>query len=868
MLTVRSYIFLTLRSLFILFLLAGCAAESKGPVATIYHNVTARYNAYFLAKEKMTEVENALEQAQERNFNKLLHIFPEVDTNVVNSLQPQLEDVLKKASIAIDRHKHSKWVDDSYILVGKTRFYNQEFEHAVETFKYVNIKSEDDDARHLALVNLLRTFVDHQELNNAKAVADYLRKEKLNKENSRKYAQTLAYFYQHRQDWEQMAAALEIAAPLTPKKEGRARLFFLLGQLYQQLGYNKKAYESFRQTLKSNPDYELSFYARLNMAQVFDLSEEQDEKKIRRYFSKLLKDKKNREYRDKIYYELGRFEERQGNLEEAISNYQKAVRASIDNTRQKSYAYLALAELYYDTFSDYPMAKVYYDSTMMQLPADELNYADVEQRQQVLGELVTQLTTIYEKDSLLRLVQLDSLSLHTYLQEVAREEMAEQQRQARLVENAQINQVNVRPGFNTIRDNFGMMGGDQAGSSGWYFYNTNLVGIGRAEFIKKWGERPLQDNWRHLSQDQRENTNVVTQQQEIENFTEDQASANLSPEEIIANRSLELRNTLPLSEEQQVETLAQVETAYYKLGKIYTYELEEPKKAVLSFDTLLQRFPSTEYEPEVLYQLYLLHKNSNPTLAEQYKEELIRRFPNTSFARVAENPNYQEERDQASAYLKEVYAQAYKLYQRAAYKSADSLLQVNLRQYPENPFSEQLSLLQILVTGKTDGTARYQYELNQFIEKAQNETLKAYANELLQASYNFGENNAKRQGTRFIEDFDQPHYFILVYENKENLADTLIKVIDSFILDYKKQAGLKATNLKLSNSQFMVYVSQFPDRGSSMQYFRELERSKLIPEVAKNAKPKLFVISRDNFQILYDTKDIDSYLKFFTKFYN
>lgn len=867
---VRSYIFLTFRSILVLLLLAGCAAESKGPVANIYHNITARYNAYFLAKEKMEEVEDALAQAQaqERNFNKLLYIFPEVDTNVVKSVQPQLEDVLKKASIAIDRHKHSKWVDDSYILVGKTRFYNGEFEHAVETFKYVNVNSEDDAARHQALINLMRTFVTHQELNNAKAVADYLRKEKLNKENSRKYHQVLAYLYQQREDWEEMAAALQLAAPHTPKSEGRARLYFLLGQLYQQMDQDKQAYESFRQTLKSSPDYELSFYARLNMAQVSDLADGQDEKQIRRYFTKLLKDKKNREYRDKIYYELGRFEERQGNLDAAIKNYKEAVQASINNTRQKSYAYLALAELYYDTYSDYTKAKLYYDSTMMQLPADEPTYAQVEKRQQVLDELVANLNTVQEQDSLLRLVQLDSLSLRTYLEDVARQQIAEEERQARLAENATFNQVNVRPGFNTVADNFGLSGGSPGGNGEWYFYNTSLISIGRSEFIKQWGERPLQDNWRHLSRDQRENTNVVTQQQQIENFGENEAAPALSPAEVLAARTTELYNTLPLTEEQRLQAFSSVETAFYSLGKIYNYELEEPEKAVTSFTTLLDRFPASEYRPEVLYQLYLMYQGKDEALAQKYKEELITNFPGTTFAKVAENPNYHEENDQASAYLKEIYAQAYQWYDNAQYKKADSILHVNLRQYPENSFSEQLMLLQILVKGKTEGTAPYQYALGQFIENAQNERLRAYASELLQASYAFGENNAKRQGTRYVEDFEQPHYFILLYENEKNLADTLIKTIDSFILDYKEDTDLKATNLRLSDKQSMVYVSQFPNRTAAVQYLRELERSRLIPEKAKNANPKLFVITRDNFQILYDTKDVNSYLQFFTKFYN
>ena len=863
----RAYIFLGFCGCLLL-LLAGCAADRKGPVANVYHNVTARYNAYFLAKEKMKEVEDALAQAQERNFNKLLYIFPSVDTTVVSSVKPQLEDVMKKASIAIDRHKHSRWVDDSYILVGKVRFYQGEFKHAVETFKYVNVKSEDDDARHQALIQLMRTFVDYQELNNAKAVADYLRKENLNNENLKDLNLVKAYYFQQREDWEQMIAALEEAAPESKKKEGRARYYFLLGQLYQQSGQDEKAYASFRKSLKSNPDYELSFYARLNMAQVFNLAEEKDEKQIRRYFSKLLRDKKNKEYRDKIFFEIGNFEARQENLEAAIDNYEKSIQASIDNTRQKSYAYLKLAEIYYDTYNNYELAKNYYDSTLNTLPQDELIYPKVEQRQKVLTELVNNLNTIQEQDSLLHLAQLDSASLMVFLEEVVQKEQEEQERQERLAKanKPAFNQVNVRPGFNTVQDKFGLTPTPTKGGE-WYFYNASMQSIGQSEFIKNWGDRPLQDHWRRFSSNQSENTNVVTQQQQIEQF-EDEAAPVISVAEQLAQRKQQLFSSLPLSPEQQNEAYAKVETAYYNLGRIYNFELEEFKRSIQAYDTLLQRFPESEYRPEVLYQLYLLLQESNPALAQQYKEELISKYPASIFAKVAQNPNFKEESDQAAAMLKKVYAQAYSWYENGAYQRADSLLHKNLQQFPKNSFSDHLRLLQILVTGKTDGVARYQYELKRFTEQTENERLLSYANELLQASYDFSENNAKRLGTRFKEDFEQPHYFLLIYENEKKLADALITAIDSFNLNQHPKAKLSATNLILKDKTAMVYVSQFPDRGDAIQYFRDFERNKPLPKESENAKINFFVITKDNFQILYDSKDLNSYLKFFNKFYN
>jgi tetratricopeptide (TPR) repeat protein len=874
LLTLQRTIF-PLLSCLILLMLAGCAAESQGPVANVYHNVAARYNAYFLAKSRMDEVEEALRQSQEINFNKLLYIFPEVDSNTVNSVKPQLEDIMKKASIAIERHKHSKWVDDCYILVGKARFYGGEYEHAVETFKYVNVKSKDDNARHLALINLMRTFTDYQELNNAKAVADYLRKETLDKENLRKFNLVRAYYFKQQEDWPQMAAALAEAAPETAKKDGRARLYFVLGQVYQLLEQNDLAYDSFQKSLKSNPDYELSFYARLNMAQVFNLAEKGDEKQIRRYFAKLLKDKKNREYRDKIYYEIGNFEARQDNLEAAIDNYKKSVSASIDNTRQKSYAYLKLAELYYDHYNDYRLAKVYYDSTVASLPNDEASYAQVQQRQEVLEDLVDQLNTIELQDSLLSLVALDSARLRVILTDIVLEEQAQQERQAQLERQRSVNQAR-NTTFNNATGNFGFGDNAPQNQTGeWYFYNENLLSMGRADFIQNWGERSLQDNWRLKSRSQTESTQVVTQDQQRESFPEstDASTPVLSPAQQVEARVDELYASLPLTAEQQSEALGQIETAYYKMGKLYNYELQETMESIKAFDILNNRFPESEYRPEVLYQLYLLYSKEDPELAQQYKDELISNFPHTTFAKVAINPQYHEETDRATAMLKQVYAKAYALYQEGDYEQADSILRLNLREYPENSFSEHLRLLHILVTGKTEGIHKYRFQLKQYIDHSENERLKEYARELLQASFDLDKQASLDQkdafqGIRFVEDFSQPHYFLLIYENEKKLADLLITSVDSFNLENHPEAALKATNLILKGNTAMIYVSQFPDRPASMLYFRDFERTMPLPEEAQNAKATFFVISKDNFQLFYDSKDVNEYQKFFTKFYN
>ncbi|MDQ3535483.1 MAG: methyltransferase, partial [Bacteroidota bacterium] len=175
--------FKSLTILALILFLFSCSAEKKNLASKTYHNTTARYNAYFIAREKLNEVERAVKDAHVNNYNQILKIYPEVDSSTISSVKKQLEECVKKSSIAIQRHKNSKWVDDSYILIGRARYYSGDYANAIQTFKFVNTKGEDDNARHEALIHLMKTFIDSNEENNAIAVSDFLKKEKVKKEN-------------------------------------------------------------------------------------------------------------------------------------------------------------------------------------------------------------------------------------------------------------------------------------------------------------------------------------------------------------------------------------------------------------------------------------------------------------------------------------------------------------------------------------------------------------------------------------------------------------------------------------------------------------------------------------------------------------
>ncbi|MDN4166144.1 tetratricopeptide repeat protein [Cytophagales bacterium LB-30] len=850
--------FLRLGIVLMLGLLAACSAEKNTLTSKAYHNTTARFNAYFIAREHIKEVEKTLEEAHKNNFNKVLLVNAPLDTTLVNSQAEILEDAFKKASIGIQRHKNSKWVDDCYISVGLVRYYEGEYAQAIETFKYVNKTSEDDNARHQALNYLMRTFVAAGETNNALAVADYLKKQELNSANKKEFGLIRAHLYQTLGDENRMVQSLFPIASELKRSEGRARIYFIIGQVYQKLGYDALAYENYQACIKSNPDYELYFYARLNMNQVTELARSSDAKRVRKYFKKLLKDGKNKDFKDKIYYEMAEFEMKQNNIDQAIEFYNASVQNSTKNVRQKAYSYLKLGRIYYDTLRNYPLAKSYYDSTISVLPQEEEIYPAVKKRQQILEDFVYQLTTITVEDSLLKLAKLDSTLIMDRLSLVV------EQQEKQLAEQQKREESKAAMAAANGGDSGGFAAG---GEGGWYFYNATTISMGQSEFLRKWGDRPLQDNWR-LSSKIQQSGPQANELPEEETYplvsAEEEAKEAVDPK---LTAVLELYTKIPFSEEAKKTSLQRIEEAYYALGNIYFFQLEERNNAAETFEVLLARFPESYHKPEVLYQLYLYYKEVNPAKSEEYKKILTEQFPNEIYTKMITNPNFREESLSVLEEVKAEYAQAYHLYKSTFYDSALLHIKQSLENYPENDFTDNLAFLEVLIKGKTIDYYTYQYELGEFIEKYPNSELLDYANELKKAAENFKESESKRKGTSYIKDFEQVHYGIILYENDKKIANDLPGKLSEFFVANFPASQLSTGSLVFDDKNSMILINEFKTKAEAEAFNKALSGDNSPLKQFPTAFFSNFVITKDNFQLFYQSKDVKSYLLFFEKNY-
>jgi len=836
-------------------LLGGCSSNQNNVTSNIYHNTTAHFNGYYYAKEKTLEVENLIVKSLDDDPNQILLLFPKLDTNLAKSYAKDTEEIIKMASLSIQRHPNSRWVDDSYVLVGKARLYDCDFQNAIQTFKYVNTKSNDVDTRHEALVQLLRTFIEQNDFDRAEETFRFLEKEKLNRKNQKDLYLAKAYYYQVRNDYDYMVRNLTRADSLLQKKDRIGRIYFIIGQVYQALGFNSEAYNYYRKCISTTPEYEIDFYARLNMAQVARLDDKKDIKQLRAQFMKMLDDLKNQEFKDKIYYELGEFERKQNNLPQAIEDYKLSAHAG-NNKRIQGSAYLRIGQLQFDSLKKYSLAKLYYDSAIAALPKDFENYEAIKKRQEVLGEFAKYTEAIAWNDSLLYLATFDSVTLRTKLDSVmaSRKSIEDSAKKKKKKSNSSSSGGGQSSAF---------FNEQSTATSDWYFGNPSAVALGQSEFQRIWGTIPLEDNWRRSNK-----TSVIN---ELQLPTQQAGVAqNQQPDtEVIAEKVDEvglLIKQLPTTEEQKKAALAKIEEGYFMLGDLYYFQLYEKENALQSYQRLLGRFPQSEYEPEVLYKLYLITKESNMEQSDRYAQLLKENYPTSTFTRILINPDYLMENRVAAEKQKLIYKEAYALYQANNLRAAIAKVQEAV-EIGETSFTPQLELLKILITGKTEDISQYQFELGEYLKKYPDGELKPYAEQLLATSKSLLEKQERAKGIQYGTSLEGPHNFVIVYNTSDRITNPVSTTLENFNDTQWKELKLKTSNLILNDEKTITMVIEFPNRKEALSYFDKFLAQIANTKPISNYKFYSFVITKDNFQIFYRTKALDEYLTFFDRNY-
>ena len=391
----------------VLLFLAACSSQRNTFTNRAFHNLTSHYNAYFLADTKIKAAEDQVIEKYKEDYTQILPVFIPIDSATIQENKVSLDSARELSSKAIDWHRISKWVDDSYYLIGKIDYLQARVDDAKNTFRYVNSQSKDKDLRHKALISLLHGYIDQDAIEEANFTIDYLSKEtEINSDNTFDLYKTLAYYYEKRGDQNGVIGALDRALNYTSDKKERSRLYFILAQRYQREGLDALAFDYFQKSLEGNPAYERSFFATLFAQQVAELNASKDLKKVRNYYENLYKDPKNKDLKDVVIFESALFEEKQNDIPLTLELLHQAAKEAGSIPRVKGYIYQKLAEIKLDQFKDYRATKYYLDSALKFIQAEDPVAQQLKEKKTSLDTYVFHFERIGKKDSLIQLASL------------------------------------------------------------------------------------------------------------------------------------------------------------------------------------------------------------------------------------------------------------------------------------------------------------------------------------------------------------------------------------------------------------------------------------------------------------------------------
>ncbi|UCS94097.1 gliding motility protein [Echinicola marina] len=861
----------------------GCSSQKDTFTNRLYHNVTAHFNAYFLAKEKINEAEKKFTEAYQEDYSQVLPVFLPIDSTTVDQNEETLEEARELAAKAIDWHRISNWVDDSYYLIGLIDYYEAQTDDAINTFKYLNVESKNNEVRHRALVQLLRIFIDQRKFDNAAYVIDFLSKEEeISKENKRLLYKTLAYYYEVRNEKDGLIAALEKTLEHTSDSKESSRLYFTLAQLYQRAGFDAQAYSYYQNAKDGNPPYERAFFAQLYSQQVAELEKSKDFKKVRAYYDELYKNRKNIDLRDVVLYEKALFELKQNQTAEAIRLLHKAAQEQGKNNKQKGYIYQKLAEVYFDQKEDYQSSKYYLDSALQYFKPTDNSYNALLNKKEVLDNFTFNYEIIQKNDSLIALSRLSPAQ-----QEQIADKYLERE-EARLLAEAE---KKADKKSASIFNNLLAFGGNTSVAS-FYFDNPTAIQQGEIEFFRSWGNRALADDWRRKSSGYQAgagigNTETSTDTVETKDISAQISSSLPSKESLLAN--------IPKDENAIALLNDELENAYFELGKVLFFDLSRPDMAREYLHDLIQKYPDSDKMPEAYYTLYLIEQETGGN-ADYYANKLNKEFPSSPFTKSVNNPVDKSSGTIANKNASANYSKAYDLYLSSDYMQSRQIIRSTLDNYPLTPVTDKLLLLDIMVTGKMDDREIYQKRLEQYISTTKSDDLEKMARNMLIAltgeteteqtankdklatTDSLANQDPKPEATTNTDSLkketiyklnpDQTHIFILAVAPEQiDKSKNLTAEMENFHNKNYPNSRLRTGSLAFTREYAIVLVSPFSNAAKALDY-----RNKFLAEfnsqaLSEEIKKSSFVISLENFQQLNKRKDIAEYEAFYKASY-
>lgn len=274
------------------------------------------YNTFYNATRRYAEAENARHEAETRETG---------GRSRSRLYMRYYMEAIRKASIVLDRHPDSKWVDDSLLLIGKAFYWRQDYSEALlkfrelqQNFPQSEFIPESSYWEGLSLWSADRIEEAREVL--ARVVdtsgGDLPRKGRL----------ALARLETEQGNYAAAVAAYHDLLSQQKSSESSAETWQGLGNAHFELGNFDQALEAYRRVLKSRPDSKTNYQTRLQIGRAFEFQGRLQD--AMQSYDEMLRIKRFRSYAPEVHLKRANVHRLMGSLEEADGTYEAIIEAN------------------------------------------------------------------------------------------------------------------------------------------------------------------------------------------------------------------------------------------------------------------------------------------------------------------------------------------------------------------------------------------------------------------------------------------------------------------------------------------------------------------------------------------------------------
>lgn len=895
--------------------LTACSTEKNTAKSRWWQAFNTRYNVYYNGTLAYIDGSLAKENGNKDNFTEIIPLYT-VGNKASRELgKGDFDKAIEKAEKAIKLHsikrkpewnksrrktaKDLEWLSrkeynpflwKAWMLMGRSQFYQGDFDGAASTFNYMSRLYATQPAVYgRARAWLAKSYIENDFLYDAEDIIRNMQRDSLHWRARKEWDYTYADYYIHTGDYAKAVPYLRNVIKHEMRKKQRAREWYLMGQLQAALGQKAEAYKAFKRVVRQNPPYELEFNARIAQTEV--LASNQSKQMIRRLKHMAVSDN-NKDYLDQVYYAIGNIYLAQRDTANAIANYEKGAEKATRSGIEKGVLLLKLGDLYW-TKKKFADAQRCYGAAIGLLDKERKDYEQLSNRSKVLDELVPYTEAVHLQDSLQELAKMPEKqrdeAIDRVIEALKKKEKEEKNKQAE--SNAQQSQQRNNAMGNRNQNRTTPTTNQQTNGQ-WYFYNPMAVQQGKQLFQRQWGKRENVDNW------QRVNTTVVAgagsdASAELTDAQRDSISKAEAMQDSLAHVKDSAQNDphkreyymaqIPFTEEQQEASNTIIMDGLFHSGVIFKDKLDELQLSENALLRLTDQYPTYEHMDEAYYHLFLLYSRlGQHQTAESYVEKLKTDFPESQWTTLLTDPYFAKNAREGVHVEDSLYAATYDAFKADRFTEVSSNTYLSESRFPLGANRDKFIFIDGLSKLNNGDGAGCLTAMHTIVEKYPKSSVAELAGMIINGvkegkklrggKFDLGNVWSRRsvvlsdsdsiKARQFTNERNTNFVFMFVYQpDSVNENKLLFELARYNFTNYL----VRDFNIALNEGEgvHQMCVSGFRNYDEALQYTRQMLKQESILRLIGKSRP--IIISEENWPLLGTSYSYDEYNGYYNK---